>query len=184
MATDSTPQPAPPVTIDIAAADVAKSAGNALFSAGKFSEAVQKYNEATSLNPRDFATYSNRSISLFKLGQYKESARDALISVRINKNWAKGYYRLGLAMAAMGNPVRALDAFQVGLVAAPDNTELRAAAIQARAAIKNMRAITWQAVPALGRTGEPPPQRCAHSATHVGTKLFCFGGFANGVMMV
>ncbi|KAH3766096.1 host cell factor [Pelomyxa schiedti] len=166
--------------VDTAAAEAAKAEGNALFNKGDYEQAIKKYDAALESNPRDWATYSNRSLCRFRQGNYPQAVGDALMCVRLNKNWPKGYYRLGTALAAVGNPVKALDAFQVGLVAAPDNAELREAAEMARQAIKKSTIITWQPMPAVGRTGEPPTRRCAHSASVIGPRIFCFGGFGNG----
>lgn len=81
-----------------------KEKGNAAFKAGRYAEAVAHYSDAiAAAGAADdtAALYSNRSFALLQLKDYRGAARDAYQCVRIDKQWPKGYYRLGLAMSGL-----------------------------------------------------------------------------------
>lgn len=85
--------------------------GNKLFQRGDVAASLAKYSEAFSLSPDDHLLTSNRSNAYFKAGRLEEALADADRTVGAKPDWGKGYFRRGMALAAMGQPEDALVAF-------------------------------------------------------------------------
>ena len=64
-------------------------------------------------------------MAYIKLKEYGKAARDALFCIKIKRDFAKGYYRLGLATAALGHYVKAAEAFSVGMSLEPKSVEMK-----------------------------------------------------------
>jgi len=93
--------PVPPLPED---AEAAKAAGNALFQAKQFSEALEKYTEAIQHAPNSAQLYANRSLTHLKTSPPSPSLAlaDAKKAVEMHPEWAKGLVRLGDAYLASG----------------------------------------------------------------------------------
>jgi hypothetical protein len=107
-----------------AAAAAQKEAGNAAYAAKKFAKAVECYSRAIELDPSQHVFYSNRSGVLLDLGRNEEALRDARVCVEKAPGWAKGYFRLGSALEAVGQLPQALEAFDSGLREEEGNADL------------------------------------------------------------
>ncbi|XP_044740770.1 hsp70-Hsp90 organizing protein 3-like [Chrysoperla carnea] len=70
-----------------------KEQGNACVKDNKFEEAVLHYSHAIKIEPDNYSLYSNRSYAFLKIQQYSLAMEDALTTIRLNQNWAKGYFR-------------------------------------------------------------------------------------------
>jgi tetratricopeptide (TPR) repeat protein len=75
---------------------------------GRNAEAIQSYDRAIEINPKDPVTHYDRGISLKSLGRYPEalSAYDSAIS--IDPKFAMAYYNKGIILAELGRHDEAL----------------------------------------------------------------------------
>lgn len=75
-----------------------KEQGNAAFKVGDHSKAIEYYTYATELDPKNPIFFTNRSTAYFKMEKYAKSLRDANKAIKLDQNWAKGYYRKGMVL--------------------------------------------------------------------------------------
>ncbi|KAH0644154.1 hypothetical protein KY284_032038 [Solanum tuberosum] len=108
-----------------AAADEAKSKGNAAFAAGNFTDAVRHFTEAINLSPNNHVLYSNRSAAYASLNKYSEALIDAEKTVELKLDWSKGYSRVGAAYLGLNNYNDAVLAYRKGLKIDPNNEVLK-----------------------------------------------------------
>ena len=87
---------------DPPSAEALKNEGNELFKAGKYAEAVVKYGEAIDLDPEVPAYYSNRAFCHIKTESMGSAILDADEAIKLDKRFAKAYYRKGTALFSMG----------------------------------------------------------------------------------
>ena len=78
-------------------AERAKAEGNDAYKNQDFKTALRHYSLAVNLVPTSHVYRSNRSAAYSGLGQYKEALEDAQKTIELNREWAKGYARAGLA---------------------------------------------------------------------------------------
>ena len=64
-----------------------------------------------SKSPPNPLLYSNRSVTLLKLGQPAPALDDALKAVELEPRFWKGFSRMGDALAALGNHSEAADSY-------------------------------------------------------------------------
>jgi Lon protease-like protein/tetratricopeptide (TPR) repeat protein len=88
-----------------------KAKANSLNQQGQLEKAVSVYSEALSLSPTDYFLYGNRSLSYYQLGKYDEALADAIRATEVKPDWAKGYFRKGAALQAIGRHEEAFQAF-------------------------------------------------------------------------
>jgi len=102
--------PIPPLPDD---AEAGKAAGNILFQARQFSEALEKYTEAIQLAPNSAQLYANRSLTYLKISPPSPSLAltDAKRAVELQPDWAKGLVRLGDAYLASNQEADAAKAY-------------------------------------------------------------------------
>ena len=86
-----------------------------LADAAKRWESTQEYNGAIKLCPRDHVLYSNRSACYMELKQFPAALGDGQKCIKLNPNWAKGYYRTGLALFKMGRVEEAAKVYEQGM---------------------------------------------------------------------
>ncbi|XP_049369788.1 hsp70-Hsp90 organizing protein 3-like [Solanum verrucosum] len=108
-----------------AAADEAKSKGNAAFAAGNFTDAVRHFTEAINLSPNNHVLYSNRSAAYASLNKFSEALIDAEKTVELKPDWSKGYSRVGAAYLGLNNYNDAVLAYRKGLKIDPNNEMLK-----------------------------------------------------------
>lgn len=102
-----------------------KVAGNELFKAGKYAEAVEKYSDALAVEPENHLLHSNRSLAYCSAGDYNAAERDAKECIRLAPNFVKGYYRLANAQMQSGRYEEAAETLEKGLSIDPNNVELK-----------------------------------------------------------
>ncbi|XP_072837089.2 LON peptidase N-terminal domain and RING finger protein 3 [Pogona vitticeps] len=85
--------------------------GNLLYQEKQLRAALQKYDEAVRLAPRDHLLYSNRSQINSTLKCCREALDDAEMACRLQPYWAKGHLRKGQALANLGKTEEALHEF-------------------------------------------------------------------------
>ncbi|EFA86755.1 tetratricopeptide-like helical domain-containing protein [Heterostelium album PN500] len=112
----------------------AKNKGNAAFSAKKYEEAVQHFDEAISLDPSNQILYSNRSACYNALNQYDKALLDGNKAVELKPDWSKGYLRQGNALFGLMKYTEAAEAAKKGLELEPSNPQLQDLQVDIRAA--------------------------------------------------
>jgi len=65
--------------------------------------------------------FTNRSNAYFHMKKFEKSYRDAMKSVKLKPNWAKGYYRAGVAALEIGKFEDAMKAFEENMKLDPEN---------------------------------------------------------------
>lgn len=107
---------------------------------------------------RDHTVYSNRSAARMKLAQHGFAITDALSCCALAPTWPKGYYRLGMALAAVTKYSEAADHLRKSLALSPADATIRSALEEtekaaAKAGIPAGRGYlyTWGAAEAIGR---------------------------------
>jgi len=114
-----------------------KEEGNNLYKVNKRKEALAKYNLAASIAVQrplwessavfreELSTViSNRSTTLFELGDYLGALADAETVIAIRRNWPKGHFRKAKALVALGQLEEAIESISLGLQFEPNNAEL------------------------------------------------------------
>ncbi|KAJ1724573.1 hypothetical protein LPJ53_001163 [Coemansia erecta] len=120
--------------------------------------------------------HSNRSAAAYALGKYLAAQRDALRAAELRPAWAKGHFRLGEALLALGRtrPAHASLRRAVGL--APHDLHVRVACERARILAHNdhmgLRVVQLLA----GRDFAQPMARAASVAHPVRAAVFRFAG--------
>ncbi|XP_067656847.1 uncharacterized protein [Haliotis asinina] len=75
--------------------------GNEMAQLGHYNPAIELFTEAINLDPRDFRFFGNRSYCYDRIHQYEKALRDAEKAIVLAKDWAKGYFRKGRALAGL-----------------------------------------------------------------------------------
>ncbi|XP_028026548.1 hsp70-Hsp90 organizing protein 3-like [Bombyx mandarina] len=98
--------------------------GNECVKDGKFIEAVLHYTQAIKMDPNNYILHSNRSFAFLKLDQHYLSLQDANETVRLQPQWAKGYFRRAEVEAASGLYDEAIISYTHALQLDPQNQKL------------------------------------------------------------
>merc|ERR1719473_962443 len=106
--------------------DFKKKEGNARFKEANYQQAAVLYTEAISLDDTQHALYSNRAACFLKLGWYAQARDDAQACVKLAPEFAKGHFRLALALQAEESYAEACAAFTKALNLEPSNKEAQA----------------------------------------------------------
>lgn len=85
--------------------------GNEMAQVEEYNAAIQLFTEAISLDPKDFRFLGNRSYCFDRLQQYERALKDAEKAIRLAKDWPKGYFRKGRALAGLNRFPEAEEAF-------------------------------------------------------------------------
>ncbi|KAK3599443.1 hypothetical protein CHS0354_036459 [Potamilus streckersoni] len=75
--------------------------GNEMAHIGEYTAAIQLFTEAVKLDPRDFRFFGNRSYCFDRCQQYEKALKDAEKAIQLAKDWPKGYFRKGRALAGL-----------------------------------------------------------------------------------
>ncbi|GMH19989.1 hypothetical protein Nepgr_021830 [Nepenthes gracilis] len=101
-----------------------KDQGNEFFKAGNYLKAAALYTQAIKKDPNNPTLYSNRAAAFLHLVKLNKALADADMTITLNPNWEKGYFRKGCVLEAMGQYDEALTAFQVALKYNPQSIEV------------------------------------------------------------
>ena len=107
-----------------------KMQGNDAFMKGDFAAAVTSYGQAIGDDPTNHVLYSNRAAANIEIGDADALAaavQDADKCIELEAEWAKGYFRKGCALRAMGLPDQAEVALTTGLRLQPSNQDIETA---------------------------------------------------------
>eukprot|EP01088_Endostelium_zonatum_P004954 TRINITY_DN1633_c0_g1_i1.p1 TRINITY_DN1633_c0_g1~~TRINITY_DN1633_c0_g1_i1.p1 ORF type:complete len:353 (+),score=87.11 TRINITY_DN1633_c0_g1_i1:100-1158(+) len=138
------------------AGQIYKEHGNKFYTAGQWQKARHCYDQAILNDPTNQVFYSNRSATWLKISEHscaccsehatsKDNAlADAKKCIELAPEWAKGYYRLGIACVALGEIREAIAAFTTGVEKEPGNQELQKALDEAKEDLEELERQTKQ----------------------------------------
>ncbi|KAJ1819587.1 hypothetical protein LPJ60_003682 [Coemansia sp. RSA 2675] len=81
--------------------------------------------------------YSNRSAAAFALGKYATAVSDATKSIELRPEWAKGYFRRGEALLALGRIRDSYASYRRAAAMEPHDTHVRVSCERARIMAQN-----------------------------------------------
>jgi len=116
-----------------------KGEGNKAFKEGEYQQSAVFYTEALALDDTQHAIYSNRAACFLKLGRYSQAHEDALACTRLAPEFAKGHFRLALALQAEEKPAEACTAFGRVLELEPKNKDAASGLNMARMQAERQR---------------------------------------------
>jgi stress-induced-phosphoprotein 1 len=102
-----------------------KEKGNQEFGAGNYEAAIQLYTKAIEVDAKNHIYYSNRAACYHALNQYEQAGEDGRRCIEVKPNWAKGYFRVGLAYMFQRKYDDAISWFKKGLAVEPKNADLK-----------------------------------------------------------
>mmetsp|Transcript_3216 Transcript_3216/g.8052 ORF Transcript_3216/g.8052 Transcript_3216/m.8052 type:complete len:765 (+) Transcript_3216:141-2435(+) len=91
-------------------AEKLKQDGNKLFLAAQYTQALELYNQAVTLDKENAKLYSNRAACYEKMQNWQHCLDDAQKCIQYDPSWPRGYLRKGKALEGLGKLVAALDA--------------------------------------------------------------------------
>jgi len=116
-----------------------KKEGNEAFKGGNYQQAAVFYTEALGLDSKQHTLFSNRAACFLKLGRYQQAHEDALECTRLAPTFAKGHFRLALALQAEDKPGEACASFNKVLDLEPSNKEAASGLNMARMQAERQR---------------------------------------------
>ena len=139
--TEPEPEPAEYSDEDRARSDAIKADANAAFSASNFAKAIELYTEAIAVVP-SAALHSNRAFCHIKTESMGSAILDADEAIKLDKRFAKAYYRKGTALFSMGKYKQAKKQFLNVCKLQPKNKD---AAKKAKEVEKIIKELAFQA---------------------------------------
>ncbi|KAL9178915.1 hypothetical protein ACHAXT_011888 [Thalassiosira profunda] len=110
-----------------AAAEQWRLEGNKAFAAKKWDAAITKYRASLAIDgasPSSAKVYSNLAAALCKLSKYDDAHEAAKQATKVDPEWAKGYWRLGVVLELKKNFILALDSYKEAAERAPEEEEV------------------------------------------------------------
>jgi tetratricopeptide (TPR) repeat protein len=101
--------------------------GNAFLVEGRVQDAIEQYEQALRLNPKDPNVPVNLATALLRAGRFAEAVAYYEQALRINPDDAIAHYNAGAAWVRLGKPVEATRYFEQALRIAPDYAEAHVA---------------------------------------------------------
>src|SRR5688572_22249162 len=101
--------------------------GVALYEQGLYKESIEKYDAVIALDKNHYMAYANKSLALFKLKQYEASisvSKFMLEHFRNDSDNASVYVSYGTCLDLLGKPEEALNIYNEGIKAYPDEALL------------------------------------------------------------
>ncbi|KAI4873450.1 hypothetical protein NFI96_027300 [Prochilodus magdalenae] len=95
--------------------------GNGLYAERRLEAALEKYNEAIHIAPKDHVLYSNRSQINSSLKRFEDALSDANMACKLKPLWAKGHIRKAQALTALGKPEEALTEYLISVTLDPES---------------------------------------------------------------
>jgi tetratricopeptide (TPR) repeat protein len=113
------------------ASNLKKNAGNKAFIKKNYEQAIQRYSEGIEINP-DHTLYSNRAACFVQLGQWENALEDAHKCLELKEDFAKGYFRKGVALFELGRYEEAVEALKEAYDLEPEDAEINSKLNEAR----------------------------------------------------
>uniref|UniRef100_A0A0D9UXB4 Uncharacterized protein n=1 Tax=Leersia perrieri TaxID=77586 RepID=A0A0D9UXB4_9ORYZ len=104
--------------------DDLKEQGNSAYNNKDYDDAILLYSMAMKFDNTDAILYSNRSACWLNLGIGDEAISDAQICSKMQPDWAKGYYRQGMAFSLLQDYASASDVLHRALKLDPRNATI------------------------------------------------------------
>uniref|UniRef100_A0A6S8XM05 Uncharacterized protein n=1 Tax=Ditylum brightwellii TaxID=49249 RepID=A0A6S8XM05_9STRA len=108
-----------------AQAEALKGQGNQFFKSGQYAVAIEKYNEATKIDPNVPAYWSNMAACYEKLSQYDQMAEASRSCIKADRNFVKGYFRLATAQKGQNDLQGCIKTLESGLAVQSSNADLK-----------------------------------------------------------
>lgn len=102
-------------------AEELKKEGNEFMKKEAYQQAVQKYTEAITIDPRSAVYYCNRAAAHTGKGDNEAALSDCKKAVENDRNYSKAYSRMGLTYSKMEKYVQALECYEKALQLDPEN---------------------------------------------------------------
>lgn len=109
-----------------------KEQGNKAFKEGNHAKAIEYYTYATELDPKNPIFFTNRSTAYYKMNKFDKSLRDANKAIKLDSNWAKGFYRRAMALVELEQVKEAIPDFEKAARLKPDYPSYREQLAKAR----------------------------------------------------
>jgi stress-induced-phosphoprotein 1 len=106
-------------------AEVFKNEGNNFFKSGKFKEAIEKYEEASQIDPSVPAYFSNAAACWEKLGNFEKMAEAGQNCIKADRMFVKGYFRLATAQKKLNQLSECIKTLENGLGIEASNADLK-----------------------------------------------------------
>jgi len=87
--------------------------GDSLHNSGKYQEALNCYDEALKINPKDPDALVNKSDALLKLGRYQEALRYAEEALKMNPQDFTAWYNKAEALEYLDKPEEFIEAYEM-----------------------------------------------------------------------
>ena len=113
--------------------------GNSAVQSESYDEAISYYTEAIRLDSSNYMLFSNRSAAYTKKGDLVQALNDASKTVKLKKDWPKGYFRKATALKCMGKYDDAISAYNEGLKYDSNNVELKEALAKCQECLESSR---------------------------------------------
>ena len=98
--------------------------GNALFSLGRFQEALEAYGKAIELDTFDVGARCNYGSTLYTLGRYVDALNACDAAILTDENFAPAYVNVAHCLVALKHDEEAVYALQQAFMLASDDVEL------------------------------------------------------------
>ncbi|XP_078172007.1 tetratricopeptide repeat (TPR)-like superfamily protein [Carex rostrata] len=102
-----------------------QSQGNQLAEAGKYKEALSKWETALNLMPENETVHEQKAQVLLELGDAWNSLKAATRATQLKPSWPEAWVTLGRAQLNFGEPDSAIESFDKALALKADNEEAK-----------------------------------------------------------
>jgi stress-induced-phosphoprotein 1 len=106
-------------------AEAFKNEGNNFFKSGKYKEAIEKYEEASKIDPSVPAYFSNAAACWEKLGDFEKMAEAGKNCIKADRMFVKGYFRLATAQKKLNQLSECIKTLENGLGIEASNADLK-----------------------------------------------------------
>ncbi|WP_445247829.1 tetratricopeptide repeat protein [Microcoleus sp. OTE_8_concoct_300] len=94
--------------------------GNAYYKQKEYDRAIEDYNQALLLNPKDVDALYNRGNAYYNKGEYDRAIADYNQALLLNPKYAEALYNRGIAYELKGDKVKAIESYSQALAVAQD----------------------------------------------------------------
>jgi len=105
-------------------ANAVREKGNTCFKNSDFMQAAAHYSEALNLDDKNHLVWANRANCWLKLGSHQKAVDDATKCTEICPTYAKGWFRKGMGLHAMGKYTQAIPALVEAEKIEPENKQI------------------------------------------------------------
>ncbi|KAL1336635.1 hypothetical protein HN51_031001 [Arachis hypogaea] len=117
----------------------ARSKGNELFKASRFSEACAAYGEGLERDPYNSVLLCNSAACRSKLGQYEKAAEDCTLALNLRPSYAKARLRRADCNAKLERWEASIQDYEILLKETPDDEQVKRALLEAQEKLKTQR---------------------------------------------